>query len=42
MELPNLTYIEPTFGGALDWLLCDALARIASGNVHNPTATPSN
>ena len=42
MELPNLTYIEPTFGGALDWLLCDALARIAAGNVHNPTATPSN
>lgn len=41
MELPNVTYLEPTYAGALDWLLCDALGRIAAGPNHNPTATPS-
>ena len=41
LELPNVTYIEPTYAGALDWLLCDALGRIAAGPTHNPTATPS-
>jgi pyruvate dehydrogenase E1 component len=29
IELPNTTFMEPCFAGALDWLLCDALARIA-------------
>ena len=26
-----MTYCEPTYVGALDWLLCDALGRIARG-----------
>src|SRR4029077_12545302 len=30
MEMPNTTFIEPCFAEALDWLLCDALARIAN------------
>jgi pyruvate dehydrogenase E1 component len=29
LELPGVTLIEPAFSGALDWLLCDALQRIA-------------
>ena len=28
-ELPGLTYAEPCFAPALDWLLCDGLARLA-------------
>jgi len=40
LELPNVTYIEPTYAGALDWLLCDALSRIAAGPNHNQTAVP--
>ena len=31
LELPNVTAIEPAYASALDWLLCDALGRIASG-----------
>ena len=31
LELPGVTYCEPTYVGALDWLLCDALRRIARG-----------
>ena len=31
MELPGVTFIEPGYLGALDWLLCDSLQRIASG-----------
>lgn len=30
LELPGVTFLEPTYGVALDWLLCDALGRIAS------------
>ena len=30
LELPNATFMEPCFSGALDWLMCDALARIAN------------
>src|SRR5438045_2985621 len=30
LELPNTTFCEPAFAGALDWLLCDAFARIAA------------
>jgi len=41
LELPNVTYLEPTYAGALDWLLCDALGRIAAGPTQNPTASPS-
>lgn len=32
LELPNVTYLEPAFATALDWLLCDALNRIANGH----------
>jgi len=31
VELPGVTFIEPAYLGALDWLLCDSLQRIASG-----------
>jgi pyruvate dehydrogenase E1 component len=30
LELPNLCSFEPAYCGALDWLLCDALGRIAA------------
>jgi pyruvate dehydrogenase E1 component len=30
LELPNTTFMEPCFAEALDWLLCDAFARIAN------------
>ena len=30
LELPGLRMMEPAYAGALDWLLCDALGRIAS------------
>src|SRR4029450_9519521 len=30
MEVPNLTLLEPAYGVALDWLLCDALGRVAA------------
>jgi pyruvate dehydrogenase E1 component len=29
MELPGLAYAEPAYAIALDWLLCDGLARVA-------------
>jgi pyruvate dehydrogenase E1 component len=29
LELPGLTYAEPAFATALDWLLCDGLTRLA-------------
>ena len=40
LELPNVTYIEPTYGAALDWLLCDAVGRIAAGSTDAQTAAP--
>jgi len=40
LELPGLTFIEPAYAGALDWLLCDALGRIASGPSAPTTAQP--
>lgn len=30
MELPNITYAEPCYARALDWLLCDGLTRLGS------------
>ncbi|WP_207933572.1 1-deoxy-D-xylulose-5-phosphate synthase N-terminal domain-containing protein [Actinomadura sp. GC306] len=30
IELPDVTFVEPAYGTALDWLLCDALGRIAA------------
>ena len=42
LELPNVTYIEPAYATALDWLLCDALGRIATGPASAaPTAVPA-
>lgn len=32
VELPGLDYHEPAYAQALDWLLCDALGRIARGD----------
>jgi pyruvate dehydrogenase E1 component len=29
LELPGVVYAEPTYAGALDWLLCDGLTRLA-------------
>jgi pyruvate dehydrogenase E1 component len=36
LELPDVTLIEPAYGVALDWLLCDALGRIANGPATSP------
>lgn len=41
LELPGVTAIEPAYAGALDWLLCDAVARIASGDNGPTTASPA-
>ncbi len=38
LELPGVTALEPAYATALDWLLCDAFGRIASGA---PTVEPS-
>ena len=32
LELPGLTYAEPAFAQALDWLLCDGLARLGAAD----------
>lgn len=32
MELPNITYAEPCYARALDWLLCDGLKRLGSND----------
>jgi pyruvate dehydrogenase E1 component len=31
LELPGVTFVEPAYGAALDWLLCDALDAVARG-----------
>ena len=36
LELPNVTFIEPAYAGALDWLLCGALQAIAAANTAPP------
>jgi pyruvate dehydrogenase E1 component len=41
LELPNVTFVEPAYAVALDWLLCDALGRIAGGAAPTTTATPA-
>ena len=41
LELPGVTAIEPAYAGALDWLLCDSVARIASGDEGPLTASPA-
>jgi pyruvate dehydrogenase E1 component len=40
LELPGLTLMEPAYGVALDWLLRDALGRIAGSGHDRPTAGP--
>jgi pyruvate dehydrogenase E1 component len=32
LELPNVTFIEPAYAAALDWLICGALQVIAAAN----------
>jgi pyruvate dehydrogenase E1 component len=42
LELPGVTLVEPAYATALDWLMCDALGRIAAGGQASPrTAAPS-
>jgi pyruvate dehydrogenase E1 component len=41
LELPGVTALEPAYGQALDWLLCDALGRIAAGPSTTTTAVPN-
>jgi pyruvate dehydrogenase E1 component len=41
LELPGVTFIEPAYAGALDWLLCDALGRIAQDGAPPRTAVPA-
>jgi pyruvate dehydrogenase E1 component len=41
LELPGVTSIEPAYAGALDWLLCDAVGRIAAGDTGPTTAQPA-
>ncbi len=40
LELPGVTFVEPTYATALDWLLCDAFGRIAAGPPAAHTAAP--
>ncbi len=40
LELPGVTLVEPAYAGALDWLLCDAVARVAAGPSSTRTAAP--
>ncbi len=35
MELPGITYAEPAFATALDWLLCDGLAGLSEPDGHS-------
>ncbi len=41
LELPGVTFIEPAYAVALDWLLCDALGHIAAGPSGTSTAAPA-
>jgi len=41
LELPGVTFVEPAYATALDWLLCDALAHIAGGRSETTTAAPA-
>ena len=41
IELPGVTYLEPTYATALDWLLCDAVGQIAAGTPQTTTAAPA-
>ncbi|HEX5541741.1 MAG TPA: pyruvate dehydrogenase [Micromonospora sp.] len=41
LELPGVTFCEPAYGTALDWLLCDAFTHIAAGPSRTATAVPA-
>jgi pyruvate dehydrogenase E1 component len=41
LELPGVTFVEPAYATALDWLLCNALGRIAAGPGEAATAGPA-
>lgn len=41
LELPGVTFVEPAYGTALDWLLCDALGQIAAGPPRAGTVAPA-
>jgi pyruvate dehydrogenase E1 component len=41
LELPGVTFVEPAYAVALDWLLCHALGRIAAGPSETSTAVPA-
>jgi pyruvate dehydrogenase E1 component len=41
LELPGVTFVEPAYATALDWLLCHALGRIAAGPSGASTAVPA-
>jgi len=40
LELPGVTFVEPAYAVALDWLLCDALGQVAAGRPPK-TAAPA-
>jgi pyruvate dehydrogenase E1 component len=39
LELPNVTFIEPAYAAALDWLMCGALQSMAAANAAVPGAS---
>ena len=41
LELPGVTFIEPAYAAALDWLLCGALQSIAAADAAPPGTTPA-
>ncbi len=40
LEQPGVTFVEPAYGTALDWLLCDAMAKVAAGPAPTSVAGP--
>ncbi len=41
LEQPGVTFVEPAYGSALDWLLCDAMAKVAAGPAPTSVAGPA-
>jgi pyruvate dehydrogenase E1 component len=41
LELPNVTFIEPAYATALDWLLCGALQSVAAANAGTSGPAPA-
>ncbi len=40
VELPGVTFIEPAYATALDWLMCHAVGRMAAGSAPTTSAAP--